>query len=198
MCCPKFCGGCDEVQCQLRQARCCPAQIYKAGRACRGAGDAGCVFPREADNGTFAFCRGNARGAVGDAATCCPARCGRCDAACAGDAACCGAAVAAAGRACAAADDVGCVGPRPELDVGGFKGAAADDTTGDVHVVIAGDRVQSLGVVACASSLTRKAKAAREEACLRRARDDASAYARHLRRVVAKKSGTARPRVANL
>ncbi|KAH8052066.1 glycosyl transferase [Aureococcus anophagefferens] len=104
VCCPKFCGGCDEVQCQLRQARCCPAQIYKAGRACRGAGDAGCVFPREADNGTFAFCRGNARGAVGDAATCCPARCGRCDAACAGDAACCGAAVAAAGRA-ARADD---------------------------------------------------------------------------------------------
>ena len=46
--------------------------------------------------------------------------------------------------------------------------------------------------------MTRKAKAAREEACLRRARDDASAYARHLRRVVAKKSGTARPRVANL
>ncbi|KAH8079534.1 glycosyl transferase [Aureococcus anophagefferens] len=69
VCCPKFCGGCDEVQCQLRQARCCPAQIYKAGRACRGAGDAGCVFPREADDGTFAFCRGNASGAVGDAAT---------------------------------------------------------------------------------------------------------------------------------
>ncbi|KAH8075062.1 glycosyl transferase [Aureococcus anophagefferens] len=46
--------------------------------------------------------------------------------------------------------------------------------------------------------MTRKARAAREEACLRRARDDASAYARHLRRVVAKRSGTARPRVANL
>ena len=80
VCCPKSCGGCDEVQCQRRVARCCPAQLYRAGRACAGAGDSGCVFRRDAAAAAPAaaggarvagFCaagaRGNERGVVADA-----------------------------------------------------------------------------------------------------------------------------------
>lgn len=165
VCCPRSCKTCDEVQCQRRNAKCCPAQIYKGGRACARAADVGCVHRRDsaADGArnrgarVAGFCRAGTRGNERRVATCCAPACDRCDAlGCGSDGGggeCCGPVVAARNETCAAAGDVGCVGTRPELDVASFKGAARDGARGDtVHVVIAGDRVQSLGVLACAAS----------------------------------------------
>ena len=164
ICCPRMCkytgvenqgGTCDEQQCQLGNGKCCPAQILKQRVPCESPEDVGCVFAQNLDKLNTAravrglvghFCREGVRGTSGHRATCCPSSCKRCDA-CPGE--CCGSLFE---KQCATPTDVNCQGPRPELDLTDFKGARKDAEETKVDVVIAGDRVQALGLIACAKS----------------------------------------------
>ena len=155
VCCPRACETCDESQCQLGNGRCCPAQILKKRVPCEAKTDVGCAYTQNLDKlhtvravrGLIGhFCREGVRGTSGERATCCPKHCKRCDS-CPGD--CCGALFQ---KSCATPIDTDCQGPRPELELTDFKGARRDPQQKPVDIVIAGDRVQALGLMACAKS----------------------------------------------
>lgn len=162
---------------------CCPASIFKLKRACRDPEDTGCSFIRESRlksawqdqvpsaAGTrfqakqllhsTSFCRFGKRGKSRDGLfeACCPQHCARCDAGplClrrAPDECCLP--PEAANRSCVHASNLSCIVHRHELEMDDFEGEIGNDATAadsDVHVVITGDRVQSLGVIASARSV---------------------------------------------
>lgn len=183
VCCPGKCATCDELQCvDGGDNECCSPSIHKLSAPCQHLDDVGCIIGDESSrNGSAAFrivmgaratwaqarqlahstafCRSGRSGESADGRYrgCCPAKCATCDIdACDRivELGCC--VDEATHPQCTHPDNVSCVVRRFEVDAKEFKGArrdAAADEDGMVHVVIAGDRVQSLGILASARSV---------------------------------------------
>lgn len=177
VCCNSTCNGCNETQCLQKKMDCCPAIIHRENRECASPEDSACTF---SDGGWFQkyfgeagqrartrqvlhssiFCRRGIRGVSGDGLYegCCSRSCSSCrvDDLCDDLDECCIAANENS-RPCLDPDNVTCAIRRHELDVDGFKAASQDYDEGAadrmIHVVIAGDRVQSLGIIASARSV---------------------------------------------
>ena len=151
ICCPGTCRVCDEVQCLSRHYECCPGAIYKSKRQCLAGNDTACIFDRDAVHGRAEalgkqlvisrdFCA-LGKPVMGSSHAVCCAK---------GD--CRPSEIVKSGAVCSHASNVSCAVRRREFETSDFRhrGSPSKDR---VHVVVAGDRVQSLGVLASARSV---------------------------------------------